>query len=562
MSSHWLYKMKISKRTRKKKESQQHAPSPGLQDKSVCYNRFISWGLVIAAIVFIAAIRIRLLSIPLERDEGEFAYMGQLMLQGIPPYALAANMKLPGTYAAYALIMALFGQTIEGIHLGFLLVNVSTMILLFLLTRRLFDDYTGVVACATFGILSLNPSLYGTSAHASHFVLLPALGGIILLLKALQHNKWFTFFLSGILLGFSFIIKQPGLFFSVFALFYLIGSHIKKAHTHVRSFFIRMALFASGVIIPYIATCITLYALGVFKKFWFWTVLYAYQYGTLSSFSEGIRLFLSRMSKIIGDFYLLWVLAAVGLLVVILDKELRSRAAFVFGFFLFSFLALCPGLYFREHYFVFIVPTIAICSGIAVTYFRKHAAHWPALRLVPGLLFLLCFFHGVFLQRSFFFTLSPEMACRQMYFPNPFPESIEIAHYIKTHSLPDSTIAVLGSEPQIYFYAHRHSATSYLYTYSLMENQKYADIMQKEMIAEIENTQPQYIIFVNITKSWLRTTDSNMRLLSDWLMNYQKQYVLAGIVDIVSRSKTEYRWESEAQGYKPGPAYVIVLKRI
>lgn len=37
---------------------------------------------------------------PLERDEGEYAYAGQLMLQGIPPYQLAYNMKLPGTYAA------------------------------------------------------------------------------------------------------------------------------------------------------------------------------------------------------------------------------------------------------------------------------------------------------------------------------------------------------------------------------------------------------------------------------------------------------------------------------
>ena len=41
-------------------------------------------------------IRIRFLAIPLERDEGEYAYAGQLMLQGIPPYRLAYNMKFPG----------------------------------------------------------------------------------------------------------------------------------------------------------------------------------------------------------------------------------------------------------------------------------------------------------------------------------------------------------------------------------------------------------------------------------------------------------------------------------
>ena len=52
---------------------------------------------LLAVIVFglVLAIRIRLLGIPLERDEGEYAYAGQLMLQGIPPYKLAYNMKFP-----------------------------------------------------------------------------------------------------------------------------------------------------------------------------------------------------------------------------------------------------------------------------------------------------------------------------------------------------------------------------------------------------------------------------------------------------------------------------------
>ena len=33
------------------------------------------------------------------------------MLEGVPPYRLIYNMKMPGIYAAYALIMAVFGQS-------------------------------------------------------------------------------------------------------------------------------------------------------------------------------------------------------------------------------------------------------------------------------------------------------------------------------------------------------------------------------------------------------------------------------------------------------------------
>src|SRR5438067_13335877 len=92
----------------------------------------IGWG-ILAVIVFgvVITIRTRLLGIPLERDEGEYAYAGQLILQGVPPYTLAYNMKFPGTFAAYAAIMSIFGQTIAGIHLGLLLVNTATIILIF-----------------------------------------------------------------------------------------------------------------------------------------------------------------------------------------------------------------------------------------------------------------------------------------------------------------------------------------------------------------------------------------------------------------------------------------------
>src|SRR5204862_5710353 len=99
--------------------------------------------LVLAACL---AVRIRLLGLPLERDEGEYAYAGQLMLHGIPPYKLAYNMKFPGTYAAYAVIMAIFGQSATGIHLGFLLVNLSTVLLLLLIARTLFGWQAGLAA--------------------------------------------------------------------------------------------------------------------------------------------------------------------------------------------------------------------------------------------------------------------------------------------------------------------------------------------------------------------------------------------------------------------------------
>ena len=61
------------------------------------------WALLLLALVLAvtAAARLKAVDIPLERDEGEYAYGGQLLLQGVPPYEAAYNMKFPGIYAAW-----------------------------------------------------------------------------------------------------------------------------------------------------------------------------------------------------------------------------------------------------------------------------------------------------------------------------------------------------------------------------------------------------------------------------------------------------------------------------
>ena len=69
--------------------------------------------------------------------------MGQLILDGTPPYRDAANMKLPGTYYAYSAILAVFGQTATGIHIGLMAVSLISTVLLYLIAIA----FAGRVRC-------------------------------------------------------------------------------------------------------------------------------------------------------------------------------------------------------------------------------------------------------------------------------------------------------------------------------------------------------------------------------------------------------------------------------
>src|SRR5205823_14137377 len=172
------------------------------------------------------AIRIRLLNLPLERDEGEYAYAGQLMLHGIPPYKLAYNMKFPGTYAAYAMIMSVFGQTTVGVHLGLLLVNLATVGLVLLIGLRLVNWETGLAAATTYVVLAINPAVMGLAAHATHFVIFFTLVGLVLLLG--NSSSLASTFISGLSLGVATLMKQPGIIFLIFGCFWLLYRERKQ----------------------------------------------------------------------------------------------------------------------------------------------------------------------------------------------------------------------------------------------------------------------------------------------------------------------------------------------
>ena len=78
-------------------------------------------------------------------------------------------MKFPGTYAAYAVIMALFGQTPAGIHFGVLCLTTLTALMLFWLGRKILDATAGMVAATFYAVLAASPSMLGLAGHATHF---------------------------------------------------------------------------------------------------------------------------------------------------------------------------------------------------------------------------------------------------------------------------------------------------------------------------------------------------------------------------------------------------------
>lgn len=523
--------------------------------------QFAWWALATIVFTLVVAIRIRLLRIPLERDEGEYAYAGQLLMQGIPPYKLAYNMKFPGTYVAYALIMSIFGQTIIGIHLGLLLTNIATIVLIFFLGRRLVNSTVGLAAAISYAVLSVSPSVLGFAGHATHFVLLPVLAGTLLLLKTTDRQVSGRLFASGLLFGIGLLMKQPGVFFALFGAIYLISRGLHRRFP-LKTLLLQSSIFSSGLILPFGITCLLLWRSGVFDRFWFWTIDYARHYASMVSFSQASQLFFYSTREVIVVGWPIWMLAGIGLVAGLWEQRTRAGTVFLIGFLFFSALALCAGFYFRLHYFILVLPAVSLLAGLAISILSDLSVDRSiVVRFIPILILGTALTWSILAERTFFFEALPAEASRMIYPESPFGQSIRVAEYLREHTSPSDTIAVLGSEPQIYFYSDRHSATGYIYGYGLMEAQKYAGQMQQEMIREIEHARPKFLIFVVMPDSWLQRPESE-RLIFTWASEYTAQnYSVAGFVNMVAPDKTDYYLGTVPQSVPQLGKYILIYER-
>jgi uncharacterized protein YqfB (UPF0267 family) len=160
------------------------------------------------------------------------------------------------------------------------------------------------------------------------------------------------------------------------------------------------------------------------------------------------------------------------------------------------------------------------------------------------------------------FRLNSKQLMRDVYHQNPFPEAIEVADYLRTHTRPGETIAVFGSEPEIFFYARRQSATGYVYMYPLTERQKLAESMRLEMLREIQTARPRYAVFVGVNSSWIDHSPADTSVPDKMMAYAQANYDAVGLLDIMTPEHTEVRWEGALAGYSPRSPYrVVVLKR-
>jgi hypothetical protein len=97
--------------------------------------------------------------------------------------------------------------------------------------------------------------------------------------------------------------------------------------------------------------------------------------------------------------------------------------------------------------------------------------------------------------------------------------------------------------------------------YPLMEPQPFADRMQQQMIREIESNDPEYVVTVYVTGSWLPRPDSDTRVLDWWSQSYMTNFTPAGVVAMNPSGESQYFLGPNIANYQRLPESGLAIFR-
>ena len=314
-------------------------------------------------ILVVWVIRFKFLNIPFERDEGAYSYYGKLLTEGKIPYKDFFEIKFPGIFYFYGFIVSIFGDTVKGMHMGFMFLNMATIIIIYYTSRILFTPIAGIISAITFAFISLTPSLSGFTVQSEHGVAFFISLGILFYALSKKHEHWYYYLLMGISLGFSFLIKTNGVFLCMWGAVILILDFLFTSPNTLTLFAIHFLLYATGGISIILFLFLIITAKGAFGDMIFWAIELPSKYISNVTLEEGIKYFGYSKDAILANHKFFWYHSLLALIVCWLKPIDWKTKMFAITLLFFSFLTVVPGIYLYGHAFIQTIPGFTIVAG-------------------------------------------------------------------------------------------------------------------------------------------------------------------------------------------------------
>jgi 4-amino-4-deoxy-L-arabinose transferase-like glycosyltransferase len=475
---------------------------------------WLTWLPWILVFLFYIVIRVQLIGVPLDRDEGAFGYAGQAILRGEMPYRDFFDHKPPGLLYLYAAVMLFVPPTAAGVHAFLLAWNLLALAALAFVAWKLAGRRAALWTAFVYSVVSVAPSVQGFTASAELIAIAPLAASLALAFA--PRRRGLMMILAGVLAAFVFLIKPP------YALPLLATPLLLRAQGERWKRDTAMWVAGGATIGVLVAVAFA----GVWKEFWYWNATHNTVYRNLSW--DGWR---ERFAVVLGhlmrDLFVPFALAAVGCVWAI-AKRVRY-AWFLTAFFVLSAISCIQAGYFYLHYFAQIVAALALAAGIGAAAALDRA---PAPRLSAAALAALILIIPAVAKPWYWITPNPiEVTLRQLG-SQAFEASPLIAGYLRERTGPDDAVWVYGSEPQIAFQAERKNANPYVMMYPVTLPFPRQSEFQRRTWERVQAMQPAYIVLAK-PKSLLPRTPGMDTFLDERLESIEPSYPLESCLSLM-----------------------------
>lgn len=525
---------------------------------SINWNRAFVVGCLVVVGLLALFSRVHLLDIPLERDEGDYAYHAALLLDGTSLGDEVVLKRYPLIYFTYALWIGLLGATATAVHLGLLIFHAGTAYVLYRFVSDAYRRNTGLLATGFFLVMMLSPSLHGLSANREHFVIAMAWLGVWGLWRSRSQPQVWGLLLAGLAMGCSFLYKPSGAFLTLAGGLWLVGDTWIR-DKNILAVLKRGLLYSIGFFVPFLLVVLLYKSLGAFDAFWFKTVTLNQAYTDQLGLSARWQNFTTNFGRLAAQHWLLLAGAALGIVRLVLTWR-QSQSVLLLLLTGASLYTIIPGGFFRPHYFIHIAPVVAVLAILGLEWGLQFIRQSTTQQWTGALLVIVMVGEPLVKQVDYWAAPDGHTASRMVYGANPFPEAEVLGRFIDQSFPPDARMVVMGSEPELYFHANRKGINSQLYMYDLTNASAYASALQDTFQADVEKTLPACLVMVNVSVSWLVEKDTD-REIFDWLNSFIPVHYRPILVADILPNGTQYITGEAAVGYQPRSSASITVYR-
>lgn len=419
-------------------------------------------------------LRFLLLKIPLSYDEGEWAYITTRLLKGNNLYVDIASSNGPLLYLPYFLSESILGHGFGNLRFIGITWNIITVILIYFLTKTVFNKRIGFYALLLALIYTLSYRQEGMfNLLAEHLSQLPLFLSLLVLVSALKSKKDLLFFLSGIFMSVAWNFREHYIILNSFIVLYLIyGKFLKKSSWR------QIILFVFGSSLPFFAILSYLYLNHSLKSYWVEVFLDRFKY-SLAAIDYKL------------DFYILWdrtkniiflfLLSLFSFIYLFFKKNDKYLFFSIYLVFIANILNLIStGNRYFNHYFLYLTYGSLILSAVGLDFIINRIKKLSAVASYFAIFLVALILVGEYLNNLDYFRNFNDYGYNKNIYTNNIV-NYKLLNYLKTVS-DDERILFLGLSVPNYYYLNRVKDENVpstlfftLYSHNLNINNKWSD---------------------------------------------------------------------------------------